>query len=96
MKAGPIARGIADDLPNSDCTVATIEVGTASDLDQLSATYQEQWVHRHGDITNPAHRSIRWTYRTCFTPDDPEWEQSAVLAGQRHLDAIVEALAVEE
>lgn len=87
LKAGPIARGIADDLAGSDGVVATIEVGTAGDLEQLAATYREQWVHRRGDLADPDHRAIRWTYRCCFTPDDPEWEQAALASGRRHLDA---------
>lgn len=97
VKAGPIARGIADDLvaanPEVDCTVATVEVGTAGDLEQLTATYQEQWVHRHGDRSDPAHRAVGWAYRCCFTPDDPEWEHTALTAGRRHLDAALGWLA---
>ena len=96
VKAGPIARGIATDAadqnPSVECTVATIEVGTADDLTQLAATYQEQWVHRHGDLDDPAHRAVRWTYRTCFTPDDPEWEIAALTSGRRHLDAALAAI----
>ena len=86
VKAGPIARGIADDL-DARSLVATIEVGTANDLDQLAATYREQWVHRHGDSADPAHAAIRRAYRECFTPDDPDWERAAVTSGRRHLDA---------
>lgn len=89
LKAGPIARGIADDLRGTSSVVATIEVGTAGDLEQLAATYREQWVHRRGDLADPAHRAIRWTYRGCFTPDDPEWEQAALASGRRHLDAAI-------
>lgn len=87
VKAGPVARGIADDLAGADCTVATIEVGTAGDLEQLAATYREQWVHRRGDLADPDHRAIRWAYRCCFTPDDPDWERAALESGRRHLDA---------
>lgn len=89
VKAGPVARGIANDLPDVDCIVATVEVGTAGDLDQLAATYREQWVHRHGDLSDPAHRAVRWDYRCCFTPDDPEWEQQALAGLRRHVDAAV-------
>lgn len=89
VKAGPFARGIADDLPDADPLVATVEVGTAGDLDQLAATYQEQWVYRHGDLSDPTHRAVRWCYRCCFTPDDPDWEQAALAGLRRHVDAAV-------
>ncbi len=96
VKVGPFARGIATDVAavngSVESTVATIEVGTAGDIEQLTATYQEQWVHRHGDLAEPAHRAIRRAYRCCFTPDDPEWEASALESGRRHLDAVVDAL----
>lgn len=93
VKAGPIARGIATDLAgHADTLVATVEVGTAGDLAQLAATYQEQWVHNHGDLADPAHRAVRWTYRTCFTPDDAEWERAALAGLRRHLDAALGAV----
>ena len=92
-KPGAIARGLAEAVGAPDTTVATIEVGTADDLEQLAATYQEQWVHRHGDPDDPVHRSVRWAYRCCFTPDDPEWETTALRLGRAHLDATLTAVA---
>lgn len=92
VKAGPIARGIADELPDADPLVATVEVGTAGDLDQLAATYQEQWVHRHGDPADPTHRAVRWRYRCCFTPDDPDWERDALAGLRRQVDAAVDTV----
>ena len=91
-KSGPIARGLADALPEAEAIVATAEVGTSDDLEQLAATYQEQWVHRHGDRDDPTHRAARWTYRCCFTPDDPAWEADALRRGRQHLDAALDAV----
>lgn len=62
-------------------------------MEQLSATYQEQWVHNHGDLGDPVHRAIARTYRECFTPDDPEWESEALRRGGRHLGAAVAAVS---
>lgn len=86
-KSGPIARGMAEALRPAETLVATIEVGTADDLEQLTATYQEQWVHRRGTDDDPRHRAARWAYRCCFTPDDPAWEEEALRRGLEHLDA---------
>ena len=92
-KSGPIARGIAEDAADAIGHATTIEVGTASDAEQLAATYQEQWVHRRGDPDDPAHRAIRRTYRGCFTPDDPAWEADALRNGREHLRAGLDAVA---
>jgi hypothetical protein len=91
-KPGSIARGIADVLPHATCHSVTLEFGTVSDIEQLTATYQEQWVHRHGDLDDPDHRAARDTYRRCFTPDDATWERSALDAGRVYLDAALAAV----
>ena len=46
VKSGPIAAGIADVVVGAAHFSVTAELGTAGDLEQLAATYQEQWVHR--------------------------------------------------
>ena len=61
-KSGPIARGIANLLTGAETVVATFEIGTADDLEQLEATYGEQWVHRRSDPADPTHRLIRQRY----------------------------------
>lgn len=86
-KSGPIARGLAEALRPAEALVATLEVGTVDDMEQLTATYQEQWVHRHGTDDDPLHRAARLAYRRCFTPDDPTWEADAMAGGRAHLDA---------
>ncbi len=92
VKSGPIAAGIADLLPDATCFSLTLEFGTAGDLEQLAATYHEQWVHRCGDLDDPEHRAARWRYRCCFTPDDPEWERQAIEAGTAHLDRAIDGI----
>ncbi|HEX4904971.1 MAG TPA: DUF2817 domain-containing protein [Acidimicrobiales bacterium] len=92
-KAGPIAGGLAAVLPDATCFAATLEVGTADDLTQLGATYQEQWVHRRADRSDPKYKDVVWAYRCCFTPDDASWEQRALTAGREHLTRAVEAVA---
>jgi len=92
-KSGPIAAGIADVLPRAECFAVTPEIGTAGDMEQLAATYQEQWVHRVGDLDEPEHRRARWRYRCCFTPDDREWERTALDGGRRLLDQAISAVA---
>lgn len=91
-KTGTVGRGIASTLPAATCYPATLEVGTAGDTEQLAATYQEQWVHRHGSLDQSAHRAVRRAYRDCFTPDDPEWETLALRVGGEHLGAALEAV----
>ncbi len=91
-KAGQIAHGVRAALSNASCCSTTLEFGTSSDLEQLQATYQEQWVHRRGDRSNPAHLAAVWNYRCCFTPDDREWERIALRAGRDHLDRSLAAL----
>lgn len=92
LKSGPIARGIADAVPAATCFATTIEVGPAGDMEQLAPTYQEQWVHRHGDRADPNHRAVAWAYRCCFTPDDPQWEAGALRGGRTHLDGALDAV----
>lgn len=94
VKSGPIARGLADELPHADTTVATIEIGTVDDLQQLSATYHEQWAHRcRCERDDLEVRGIRRRFRECFTPNDPTWENAAIEGGRRHVDAALNALA---
>jgi hypothetical protein len=95
-KSGQIANGIARLLDGAVCFASSMEIGTASDEEQLIATYQEQWVHRHGDRSNPDHAAAVWTYRCCFTPDDPQWESQAMAAGRAQLDNAVAAVATWE
>jgi predicted deacylase len=92
-KSGSIATGIAGLLPGATCVATALEFGTTPDLEQLAATYQEHWVHRRGDRTDPAHAAAIWRYRACFTPDDPGWETAAVADGRTLLDRAVEAVA---
>jgi hypothetical protein len=91
-KAGQIGAGFAGLLPGATCFATSLEIGTADDLTQLGATYQEQWVHRRGDRDDPAHRAAVWAYRCCFTPDDPAWEEIALTGGRAHLDRAVSAV----
>ncbi len=93
LKAGQIASGFAAILPGATCYATSLEFGTADDLTQLGATFQEQWVHRRGDRTNAAHHAAVWAYRCCFTPDDAGWEQRTLAAGRDHLARAVEAMA---
>lgn len=95
-KSGQIANGIGQLLDAAVCFASSMEIGTASDDEQLIATYQEHWVHRHGDRTKPDHAPVIWAYRCCFTPDDPEWESQAVTAGREQLDNAVTAVATWE
>lgn len=87
-KYGQIATGLAERTGGDAMFAVTLEFGTADDLAQLTATYQEQWVHRHGDVSVPDHAAARERYRRCFTPDDPEWERACVRNG---VDAVVRA-----
>jgi hypothetical protein len=93
LKAGQIANGLRDALPRGTCFSTSLEFGTSSDLEQLQATYHEQWVYRHGDRRNTVHRNAMWAYRCCFTPDDREWERVSMHTGRDHLDRALAALA---
>jgi hypothetical protein len=92
LKAGQIANGLCAELTNARCFSTSLEFGTSSDLEQLLATYHEQWVFRHGDRACPAHRDAIWAYRCCFTPDDREWERAVLHTGRDHLDRALAAL----
>lgn len=92
-KSGQIANGIRHLLPDATCYATSLEIGTASDEEQIIATYQEQWVHRRGDRRDPAHAAAVWRYRCCFTPDDPEWERQALAIGAAQLDSALHAVS---
>lgn len=92
-KSGQIANGIRDLLVDAEAYSSSVEVGTASDLDQLSATYRSHWVHRFGDPAgDPEHRAAVWDYRCCFTPRDEQWERDALGQLAVRLDEAVEAV----
>lgn len=95
-KSGQIANGLAGLFPDATCFATSAELGTAADLEQLAATYQESWVHRHGDRTRPDHAAVVWAYRCCFTPDDPEWEDAALRIDAALLDGALEAVLAWE
>ena len=91
-KSGSIANGLGALVPGAQSHAVVLEVGTAGDLEQLVATYQEQWVHRRGDLSVPEHRAARARYRDCFTPDDAAWEAAARTGLADHLDRAVDAI----
>jgi predicted deacylase len=93
MKTAQIGNGIKRRIAPAEAYSTSLEFGTASDDEQLVATYHEQWVHRHGDLAHPDHAAARWAYRCCFTPDDPEWESASLAAGSEALDRAVAAVA---
>lgn len=96
LKSGQIANGFDDLLAGAPGFVehfaTSAEWGTASDEEQLAATYLESWVARHGDRANPEHAAVVWQYRCCFTPDDPEWEATCLATGRRFLDEALGAI----
>jgi hypothetical protein len=85
-KSGAIASGLRDLLAPATSFAGVVEFGTASDEEQLAATYQGQWVYRRGSRSVPAHREAVWNHRCCFTPADPVWERAALAHGERVLD----------
>jgi predicted deacylase len=91
-KSGQIANGIRALMPEGRCFSTSAEFGTASDLDQLAATYQSHWVHLHGDRTDPVHAAALRAYRECFTPDDQAWEELAFEQGRSLLDHALDAM----
>ena len=95
-KSGQIANGIGQLVPGAVCFATSMEFGTASDEEQLIATYQEHWVHHHGDRVSPEGRAAVWAYRCCFTPDDRDWEQTCLTGGTAQLDAALDAVAAWE
>jgi hypothetical protein len=92
LKRGQIANGIRDLLPAATCFATSLEAGTVDDLTQLGATYQEHWVYRRGDRTDPVHAEAIARYRRCFTPDDPAWARAVLERGARMLDRAVSAV----
>ncbi|MEZ5145158.1 MAG: DUF2817 domain-containing protein [Acidimicrobiales bacterium] len=92
-KSGQIANGFRQLLGDADYASSSVEFGTASDEEQLVATFLESWVHRCGDRSDPAQASVVWAYRSCFTPDDAEWERRCLTTGRDVLDRGVEAVA---
>jgi predicted deacylase len=91
-KSGQIANGIRARFPDGHCWSTSAEIGTASDLEQLAATYRSHWVHLHGDRGDPSHAAAIRDYRNCFTPDDPAWERAAFAGGRALLDAALVAI----
>lgn len=91
-KSGQIGNGLAELFPDATCYATSAELGTAGDLEQLAATYQESWVHRRGDRSRPEHAAVVWAYRCCFTPDDAGWEQAALRLDEALLDDALAAV----
>jgi predicted deacylase len=95
-KSGQIGSGIGDLLEGAIHHATSAEFGTTSDEEQIAATYQERWVHHHGDRSVPEHAAAAWAYRCCFTPDDPDWEQACLASGAQLVDDAVAAVATWE
>ncbi len=91
-KVGQIGNGIAQVLPHATAYATSLEFGTTDDLTQLGATYQEQWVHRHGDRERADHSAAVWAYRCCFTPEEPDWASDAFTGGRAALDRALAAV----
>ena len=96
MKSGQIGNGIRDLIGAERGYATSAEFGTTPDLEQLAATYEEGWVHRRGDRTDPAHAEVVWRYRCCFTPDDPTWAATCRTSGAQLLDRVINAIASEQ
>ena len=92
LKQGQIANGFAASLPSADALAITVEFGTADDIEQLVATYHEQWVYRRGDRARPDHAAAVERYRRCFTPDDPDWVVTALADGRIVFDHALAAV----
>jgi len=92
VKSAQIANGIRELLGADHCHSTSAEFGTVDDMEQLAATYLESWVDRHGDRSVAEHAAVVWQYRSCFTPDDPEWEERCLASGAALLDAGLEAV----
>ncbi len=86
-KHGQIAAGLADVVPGATWRTVTMELGTRSDTRMIINERAEHWVHLHGDRSNPEHARIVWDHRCGSTPDDAEWERSALAHGVAVLDA---------
>jgi Protein of unknown function (DUF2817) len=92
-KTGQIALGITQRARSSEAYAVTVEFGTTNDLEQLVATYQEQWVHRRGDRSNPEHAAVVDAYRRCFTPDQADWATSCLAQGCAIVASALRAVA---
>ncbi len=86
VKSAQIANGIRALLGADRCHATSAEFGTTDDIEQLTATYLESWVRRHGDLTRPEHAEVVRAYWRCFTPDDAAWEAACLGAGADLLD----------
>lgn len=86
VKSAQIANGIRALLGADRCHATSAEFGTTDDIEQLTATYLESWVRRHGDLTRPEHAAVVRAYWRCFTPDDAAWEAACLGAGAALLD----------
>jgi predicted deacylase len=91
-KHGQIATGLASIVPGATWRTVTMELGTISDTRMILNERAEHWVHFHGDRSNPAHARIVWDHRCGSTPDDLDWERSAIAHGAAVLDAAHRAL----
>lgn len=93
-KPGQIAAGLAVAIEAPASVAITVEFGTASDEEQLAATYHEQWVHRSGRGADPAFAAVRDRYFDCFTPPDPAWAAQALTDGRDLIDRAWRAVAI--
>lgn len=91
-KTGQIAVGLGD-LSPGEHYATSVEFGTVDDVEQLIAAYHEQWMHRRGGPSHPQFETVRWRYRSCFTPEDPHWASTSFEHGRTVLDAAIAALS---
>lgn len=93
LKYGQIANGFRAIAGDAEYYSTSLEFGTADPVEQLTAAYLESYYTRKNLRDTPEGAAAVWRYRCCFTPDDPDWEDTALTQGRELIDTAIGAVA---
>jgi hypothetical protein len=90
---GTIEGAFQEALPGVTTTCIAAEYGTHSTARVLEAVRADNWLHVFGDIQAPLGKKIKVELRTCFFPDEDDWNEMVYLRGRQLFGRTLKGLA---
>ena len=90
---GTVDSAIAKWMDGRELTFAALEVGTRPVPKVLAALRDDNWLHLHGDMSDPRAPAIKAAIRDAFYPETDEWKNSVWSHAVKMVSASLKALA---
>ena len=79
---GMVAHGLAESLAGAELAFVTLEFGTQSPLEVLTALRGDNWLYQSGDTNGPLRTAIKQDIRAAFYPERDDWKRSVWARGR--------------